>query len=465
MILIFLLISQYQFLPAIKVNEDPAGQAFHTTISSGQHSIAARGDTIYLAYRGDQTGQANIYFTKSTDGGRTWSPSIRVNYPNQGIFQTLAVSKNGHIFIAYMDVGEEYTDISFTKSTDGGRNFSTPIRVNNIRGRHRYPVITCDTSGAKIFVGWRNSQGFDIYCSRSTNGGLSFEPEIMVNDTFPPAWQEALDITCSPSGETVYVVWEDNRNCDWDIYFDKSIDGGISFGLDILVNDTNGLTGIDQVHPSMAIDKKGWIYIVWRDYRDPGKGCYLAKSTDGGNSFCRPVKVSYLDASVDYPSIAVDDSNGVYVAWEDYGWGPTSKIIFGYSNNAGDTFIQNIRVDGSQTWVRCARPTLCINERKEVFVAWGDCRYDTTYENYDIFCAKGTKEMPKISEILFFKKKITPSFSNPIKNISQLFPKSSLFKIYDIKGNLVKKDKYKKLKKGIYFLIFDKRIIKIINVE
>ncbi|MEO0134442.1 MAG: sialidase family protein, partial [candidate division WOR-3 bacterium] len=181
MILIFLLISQYRFLPAIKVNDDPAGQAFHTTISSGQHSIAARGDTIYLAYRGDQTGQANIYFTKSTDGGRTWSPSIRVNYPNQGIFQTLAVSKNGHIFIAYDDRGPT-DDIYFTKSTNGGISFTTPIRVNDIiEGVQKRPSIAVDSSGNKVFIAWDDID--NIYFSRSTDGGNSFSPSIRVNDS------------------------------------------------------------------------------------------------------------------------------------------------------------------------------------------------------------------------------------------------------------------------------------------
>ena len=59
----------------------------------------------------------------------------------------------------------------------------------------------------------------------------------------------------------VYVVWEDMRNGDADIYLSKSTDGGEVFGNDLKINDDNGDAG--QYTPAIAVSQSSAIYVVW----------------------------------------------------------------------------------------------------------------------------------------------------------------------------------------------------------
>ncbi len=458
----------YVFGPNVKVNDDPGGQAFHTVFSSGGHTIAARSDTVYIAYRGDQSDTSNVYFTKSTDGGQTWSPGLRVNYPYHGIIQSLAVDARGDIFIAYTHVdGNSRDDVHFTKSTNGGLSFSYPITVNDDGTTHSqwFPSIAVDTSGQKVFIAWEDARNYDtsqwdIYFARSTDGGLTFSPNIRIDDTgSDTSWQCAPGIAVDRAGENVYITWYDERN--WnnkgaDIYFSRSTDGGLSFLPNVLVNDTATTGSTHQWDPTIAVDTLGRIFIAWVDEREPVRGIYFSRSDDGGLTFGPDIRVTDDGYNIPgyRPSIAVDDLDGVYVVWgDDYRLSlGGDRIYFAYSDCAGDSFLPNVRVDDLPVNVQYSLhdPTLAINKDKKVFIAWTDDRHNHLIA-WDIYFACGTYvgiaetkgEPGRQGEIL----KVYP---NPFKNalmirlhipdnglISSQYSVASI-KIYDASGCLVK---------------------------
>ena len=66
------------------------------------------------------------------------------------------------------------------------------------------------------------------------------------------------------------AVWEDRRNSDltdWDIYLTWSTDQGATYAANVKVNDDG--TGYDQRHPAVAISPcNGRALVVWQDNRD-----------------------------------------------------------------------------------------------------------------------------------------------------------------------------------------------------
>lgn len=467
----------YSFGPNVKVNDDPGGQAFHTVYSYGAHSIAARGDTVYVAYRGDQTGLSGIYFSKSTDCGQTWTPGLRVSYPEAGIIQSLAVDAKGDIFIAYTHIRDpNYRDIHFTKSTDGGLTFTYPIRLeDDTLPNQNGPCIAVDTSGQKVFVAWNDYRNFsvsgiDIYFTCSTNGGLTFEPNIRVDDTGnDSSWQRRPGIAVDRGGNYIYVTWYDQRNLSThdDIYFARSTDGGLSFLPNVLVNDTVTTASTDQWQPSIAIDTLGRIFIAWKDDRQPARGCYFARSDDGGLTFGPNVRVTDVpdDNPIRQPSIAVDDSNGVYIAWEDLYRPPFSgdRIYFAFSPNAGDSFYANVRVDDlppvEEYWLW--NPTLAINKDKKVFIAWEDDRNDPTHANPDIYFASGTYvgiHEYAVSKPSVISLQCCPNPFSMKTAISWQKPSCRLqIKIYDVTGRLVRQFGYQNTNESGYRVGWDGR--------
>ncbi|MEO6026809.1 MAG: hypothetical protein ABIR79_08095 [Candidatus Binatia bacterium] len=99
---------------------------------------------------------------------------------------------------------------------------------------------------------------------------LGFDP-----DTDTPTTQSHPDL--KNAGSTLCVAWQDDRNGTNDVYFKRSVDGGATFSGDERVDDTAaGPSG--QTAPAVAIDTTGGAhcYVVWEDTRLGNSDIYLS---------------------------------------------------------------------------------------------------------------------------------------------------------------------------------------------
>ena len=96
-------------------------------LSNGPH----RG-TLYLNWSDQRngTGDTDVWLARSTDGGRTWSAPQRVNDDKKGRQQFLtwlAVDQTtGHLYTVFYDrraYDDERTDVYLAVSRDGGQSF------------------------------------------------------------------------------------------------------------------------------------------------------------------------------------------------------------------------------------------------------------------------------------------------------------------------------------------------------
>lgn len=203
---------------------------------------------------------------------------------------------------------EKYSNIMFSKSTDGGASWASALQINEISG----DCVDSDntTEGAvpavgpegQIYVAWSGPAG--LVFDRSPDGGQTWlDEDIFISDQ-PGGWAydvsgifrcNGLPVTCcdvstnSPHKGTIYVNWTDQRNGDSnpDVWIAKSIDGGDTWSEPILVNDDN--TDRAQFFSWMTIDQaNGDVYVVFydrRNYNNANTDVYLARSTDGGQTF------------------------------------------------------------------------------------------------------------------------------------------------------------------------------------
>ncbi|MCK4672611.1 T9SS type A sorting domain-containing protein [candidate division WOR-3 bacterium] len=462
--LILLAQDNYVFGPSIMVNDDAPGAKFHVTT---QRSIGCRGDTIYLVWRDDRFGNplwynSRVFFSKSTDAGDTWSPNLMISVDSDTLWGSrphLTLDALGNIYIAYRlkNDNTDNQDIYFTKSTDGGDSFSSPIMVNDsVEVLYQDDcAIAVDSSGQNVYIVWEDKREplyeVDIYFAHSTDGGTSFLPSMRVNDD-DSAMQWHPVITCDETGQNVYVAWMDNRDTlhGWDVYFSRSTDYGQTFEPNYLISDTTTTGGTVQGYPSIYY-KNDIIYLVWRDQSN-GYCVQFAKSTDNGLSFGPQVLVpDDPDAYGGYPSISADDSGKVCVVWKDardyitYG----HDIYFAFSSDKGQSFNQNVLVNDHLGVVDAQDngATICVNESGKVFVAWRSDRNDQPYGNSDIYFARGTyvgieEDAGRLTPDAI-RLDVYPNPFSKLINISFGVGMSSegmelTIKIYDVSGRLVK---------------------------
>ena len=127
---------------------------------------------------------------------------------------------------------------------------SWPYAQGEMSSAFTLPIVIRDRSGGRygnnIYVVWDQVSGgtSDIWLRRSTDGGRRWSDPLRINDNEPPAPGDPLDDRMIPVVEVnrdgvVGVAWYDRRRDDtrrcWELFFASSSDGGETFGANVPV--------------------------------------------------------------------------------------------------------------------------------------------------------------------------------------------------------------------------------------
>ncbi len=206
-------------------------------------------------------GNIDIFFRRSTDGGVTFSTPKNLSN-NAGTSQgaQIAVDSSGNINVVWEDNAPGQYDIFLSRSSDGGATFSTPRNLSTNTGTSFNPHIAVDSSG-NINVVWEdNTPGLlDVFFSRSSDGGTTFStPRNLSNNNTATSLHPEIAVDSSGN---INVVWEDNAPGQYDIFISRSTDGGATFSTPKNVSSNTGWS----LEPQIALDPRGNINVVWED--------------------------------------------------------------------------------------------------------------------------------------------------------------------------------------------------------
>jgi len=163
----------------------------------------------------------NIFFSKSEDNGETFGRPVNLsNTSGTPIINrdgALAVS-DGIIFLVWYDESEKENYIYFTKSTDEGLTFSTPINLSQSNAKSKFAQVAAN--GKNVYVVWQDfSQGnSEILLRESTDYGATFSGiknlshDELESNLFILGPQIAL------SEDRVYSVWQSKSQNNSDMY-------------------------------------------------------------------------------------------------------------------------------------------------------------------------------------------------------------------------------------------------------
>ncbi len=321
--------------------------------------------TLYVSYvnlAGLANAPENLWLARSDDGGRTLSAPVKL--AGELAFQArVAVDHEGAVHVTWLQASDigllsfvGPAQVVAARSTDGGKSFSSPVRVSDPQ-RERVGAATpvVDSEGRLVVLyqdfkddarDWQNLPGpawgrpFSLVVTRSPDGGRSFyrgielESDVVPNERFLVFLPAFPSLAAGPDG-SLYVAWSDGRNGDDDVFLRTSSDGGATWSEPARVNTNARGDGTDQYLPKVAAASNGRVDVLFYDRRrDPTRNvmtdAFLATSHDGGGSFDeRQLSLRSFDARVG-PSAAphlppdlgsrlglVSWNDGAVAAWTD----------------------------------------------------------------------------------------------------------------------------------------------------
>jgi hypothetical protein len=280
------------------------------------------------------------------------------------------------VVAAWTTTGGSVTNIHIAVSTDGGATFSSPRRVNDRDGEatanpEQAPRVVISGTGktSSITVFW--SQRGDaasgprsdiVRMSKSIDGGRTFSPARTIhNATFSGArgWHSAA----AGADGTIHVVWLDGREAERRIASMKAA-GSAMAGKGLPPQDVFHAAIAPDGHltetviardvcfcckTAVAVDAKGAVYAAWR-HIFPGsmRDIAFASSQNNGKQFTPLVRVAEDNWQLngcpeDGPSLAVDQSGTIHIAWATLVSG-TEKGIFYATSRDGKVFSPRSRV-------------------------------------------------------------------------------------------------------------------------
>ena len=153
-----------------------------------------------------------VHHSRSVDGGLTWSPMVEtvdlvssnvvfaavaqdqrdINFFGELVADDSGGSCDGYLYASFTDVTDgvgDHADVYITRSTDGGATWQAPLKVNDdgLARVQFHPALAIDSGTGDLVASWQDGRNdpthhtVETFLARSSDCGVSFEPNVRVS--------------------------------------------------------------------------------------------------------------------------------------------------------------------------------------------------------------------------------------------------------------------------------------------
>lgn len=326
-----------------------------------------------------------VLVDRSEDKAKTFSPAVAINPQAEKVGADgelrpkIALGRQGEIYVTWTQaLDKPYSgDIKFSRSTDDGQHFSTPIVVNHNRDiiTHRFDSLAVSNDGT-IYIAWIDKRdlhaaqslgkqytGAAVYYAASKDRGVSFATEFKVADSSCECCRIALKT--APDGSAM-MFW---RHVYGQNIRDHAMAGiaaeGVTHAPTRISYDNWKIDACPHHGPAMArggdwgwhlawysgaetkqgllyarMDGSTWVtspphafgnaaaqashpdlwstgehvLLAWKELTEDSAVIMLMTSDDGGRNWDTPRQIAQTPGAADNPFL-LDDGNRVYLSW------------------------------------------------------------------------------------------------------------------------------------------------------
>lgn len=316
---------------------------------------------------------------------------------DRGWLPALAVApRSGVLYVAYGQGRQDAGDFFIRRSSDGGRSFSPPLRINHVAGEvaghdQAPPLLRAGADGALYALwsasrpqpGWRYGKS-ELRFARSSDGGASFTPARTLADDGTDASRAFHDMTVASDGALHVLFRPEAKPAEAHAHHGTaqmritvSRDGGAGFEPSRLV----AAPVCECCRPALARAPGGRVFAAWRD----------AQRNSAGKAV-RDIAIAVYDRRLEpevAAHVAVADGwaydacphagpavaavgDRLFLGWFS-GQGPRPGLRLSYSDDGGRSFAAATELLGD-THVPPSLVAFAPAAERALWVAWEDLR-------------------------------------------------------------------------------------------
>ncbi len=338
----------------------------------------------------------DLYFSRSTDGGRTWSSPVRVNRQAGAVWgfavskPRVAVGQSGtiHIFFPGNEkspaTGFDVVTARYTRSTDGGKTFE-PARTlhgasdvdqremlgEGLAATYSFGTMNLGPDGA-VYAAWQDvtemagmNDGANVYIAVSRDDGKTFgaERRVIGGGAVCPCCQLTLAFGAEEAFLGYRRLYADGR----DSTVARSRDGSASFESEARLPFAKWKIDACPLKPTeLAVAGQRVYAASYTGGEDPA-GLYFSYSSDGGASFGGARQVHPEAPYSDAPALEVAPDGAVHIVWQAKIGGPR-RLFTARSSDGGQTLTAPVEIEAPPG--NAANPATALDGDGTLYVAW-----------------------------------------------------------------------------------------------
>lgn len=219
---------------------------------------------LHVVWYERRDGKECAFYRRSTDEGRTWEDAVCLSeasepMPQDPLLPVVAASGDD-VYVAWHEKGQDGMNIRFRRSGDGGKNWQPVVSPAQRRGASAHAAIAATGRVVHVVFGdHRDGDQTEIYYTRSTDAGATWEPERRLTELPHDSWVPSL----AAGDDDVVFAWVDTRDGNEEEYVRVSRDRGRSWGPQTRLTENAAKSWA----PSVCV-AGGVIHLAWFDQKD-----------------------------------------------------------------------------------------------------------------------------------------------------------------------------------------------------
>jgi hypothetical protein len=262
---------------------------------------------------------AALRFTRSTDGGTHWSAPVSVTDDStfgSHNFQALYAGHDGMLYASWLDGRTGKSTVFMTRSSDGGQTWSPNLRVSNGEACPCCRTTMASAPDGTLYLAWRRvfpGNVRDIVVARSTDHGASWQEPVRAHAddwVFDGCPHAGPSLQVDDAGH-VHIAWWTGKQGAAGVWYARSDDGARSFGTPVPL----GVAEFSRpAHVQLALGGHDRLIAAWDDGTLATPRIVVRASKDGGATWSPTATLSDSGKVAGFPVIAAHGER-MAVAW------------------------------------------------------------------------------------------------------------------------------------------------------